>query len=116
MVIGYIRKNEKTAMIPIIAKDFISIVSLTLKYTMRATKNMANKLSKWTPIARPNMYAIRTNQRSLYGLSWYSDHFNASQTTIAVNNIDIAYTSASTALNQKVSVTAKVKLPTNPPP
>src|SRR5690554_2120541 len=37
------------------------------------------------------------------------------QTTIAVKNIDSAYTSASTALNQNESVTANVNAPTAPP-
>ena len=46
---------------------------------------------------------ISTIQRLAYGVSACSYHLVIAHTTSAVNNDDIAYTSPSTAENQKVS-------------
>ena len=43
-----------------------------------------------------------------------SSHLNAAQTTMAVKKEDIAYTSASTAENQKLSEKVYTKAPINP--
>ena len=46
-------------------------------------------------------------------LEWAS-HFSIIQTTAAVHSADMAYTSPSTALNQKESEKAKASAPTTP--
>ena len=53
-------------------------------------------------------------QRFDSALSSTNSHLNAAQTTIAVKKDDIAYTSASTAENQKVSENVYIKDPTTP--
>ena len=54
--------------------------------------------------------------RSWSSSSAFSLHSSMSHTTIAVKNVLKAYTSASTALNQWLSVNAKVSAPTAAPP
>src|SRR5690606_11049536 len=57
------------------------------------------------------------SHRSASGLvSGSACHLSAAQTTTAVKNEDMPYTSASTALNQKESVNAKASAPTAPLP
>ena len=53
-------------------------------------------------------------QRLASASSSTSSHLNAAQTTIAVKKEDIAYTSASTAENQKLSEKVYTKAPINP--
>ena len=58
---------------------------------------------KWTPNDNPIRKAISTNQRSPRGLSMSSSQRNPNQNMAEVISIAMAYTSASTALNQKLS-------------
>ena len=53
-------------------------------------------------------------QRLASASSSTSSHLNAAQTTMAVKKEDIAYTSASTAENQKLSEKVYTKAPINP--
>ena len=62
------------------------------------------------------MKAMNTNQRSVNLLSSKLYHFNNAQKVKLVKNELIAYTSASTALNQKVSINVFVKAATIPAP
>ena len=64
---------------------------------------IANKFSKCTPIESPTINEINTIQRSACFSSAMFSHFKIAQNTTAVHKEDIAYTSVSTAENQKVS-------------
>src|SRR5690606_2548674 len=58
--------------------------------------------------------SISTSHRSDCGSSARTSHFKIAQNTTAVQSDDIAYTSASTAENQNVSVKAYASAPTAP--
>src|SRR5699024_10818168 len=73
-------------------------------------------LNKCTPIDNPIMKAIKTIQRSTWGCSACSSHIKAAQNIIAVKKEESAYTSPSTAENQKESVKVKANAPTTPAP
>ena len=63
-----------------------------------------SRFSRWTPMATPTNRLIKTSQRSACGSSLCSSHFRMAQNTNAVKNELMAYTSPSTAENQKVSL------------
>ena len=65
---------------------------------------------------RPIRKAISTIQRRACGSSARSYQTVISQNTTAVKSDDIAYTSPSTAENQKVSEKAYTRAPTRPEP
>lgn len=52
---------------------------------------------------RPVIYMMSTSQRSAWGSSAWSSHLRINQNTTAVKAEEKAYTSPSTAENQKVS-------------
>ncbi len=66
-------------------------------------------------MASPSTYAIPSRYRSWPGASASSAHRKISHTTSAVANVLMAYTSASTALNQWLSVAANASAPITPP-
>ena len=68
------------------------------------------------PKAKPIMKAINTNQRSAPALSASFHQRNTAQKVNAVKKELIAYTSDSTALNQKLSINVLVKAATVPAP
>ena len=70
---------------------------------MKQIDGITSKFSKWTPIDAPVRKAINTIQRIEVGSSASSSHFKMAQKTAAVNKLLIAYTSPSTAENQKES-------------
>ncbi len=74
---------------------------------------MVNRAIKWTPKDSPISREINNNQRLPLGVCMSSSHLSASQNNIAMNNDAMAYTSASTALAQKLSEKVKAKEPTN---
>lgn len=77
---------------------------------------ITNKFSKWTPMANPIRYAISTNQRlECFSLATFS-HLRIHQKVSVVKKLEEAYTSASTAENQKVSEKVNVNAPTAPAP
>ncbi|MNT89337.1 hypothetical protein D3C72_2300500 [compost metagenome] len=55
------------------------------------------------PIDKPIIYAIKSNHLSAPVSLAFASHFRIPQKTIAVNKDDNAYTSDSTAENQKLS-------------
>ena len=57
----------------------------------------------WTPKDRPTMKLIRISHLFPRGVSISLSHFNPNQNSIAIKKDDMAYTSPSTALNQKLS-------------
>ena len=59
---------------------------------------------------------MATIHRSAYSVSACSSHLRIIQNTAAVNRDDMAYTSASTAENQKVSDQQYARAPTTPAP
>ena len=65
---------------------------------------------------RPIRKAMSTIQRSACGVSAVSYHLVMAQKTMAVKRLDMAYTSPSTALNQKVSEKQYTRAPTRPEP
>ena len=70
-----------------------------VKYIINAMNGIARRFKRWTPIAKPIKYVIKIRYFMLPGVSFSLDHFKTSHTTMAVKNVDRAYTSASTALN-----------------
>ena len=70
---------------------------------MNTSAGMVSRLSRCTPMLIPMRKAISTIHLSACGLSARSYHMVIAQNTSAVNSEDIAYTSPSTAENQKVS-------------
>ena len=66
---------------------------------------------KWTPNDKPITKHIKINHLSPLRESKFSTHFNPSQKSNDNIIVAIAYTSASTALNQKLSVNVNVKQP-----
>ena len=81
-----------------------------------ATKGRVNKFNKCKPVANPIMYAMIRIYLSCPLSSAFSLQSNMSQTTMAVKKVLNEYTSASTALNQWLSVKANVREPTSPAP
>ena len=77
---------------------------------------MASKFSKWTPMDSPIKYAMTRIHRRCPGSSATFSHFKMAQNTSAVNNEDNAYTSPSTAENQKLSLNVYANAPTAPAP
>ena len=77
---------------------------------------MASRFNRWIPIERPISSAISTIQRLACGSSACSYHLVIAQSTRAVTSEDIAYTSPSTAENQKVSEKQYANAPTAPLP
>ena len=65
---------------------------------------IVSKLSKCTPIDSPIRYDIKINHLDELALSDSFSHFIMHQKVTAVKKDDIAYTSPSTAENQKESV------------
>ena len=69
------------------------------------------------PTDKPVRQAINNNHRLAYSsVSTTDAHFNTAQKAIAVKQLDIAYTSPSTAENQNESLNVKAKDPTKPEP
>ena len=64
---------------------------------------MVSRFSRWTPIESPMRKDIRTIHLLAYRVPACSYHLVIAQNTSAVNREDMAYTSPSTAENQKVS-------------
>ncbi len=90
------------------------IFSAFLKYIISASAGIATRLSRWTPIDNPIMYAINNIHLFWWDASLVLSHLSIAQNTKAVKNEDIAYTSASTAENQKESVKVKDNAPVKP--
>ena len=76
---------------------------------------IVNQHNKCTPPPNPNKYTTNSRSRLPSGSRCFSIHSKASQIPSAVNSIEGAYTSASTALNQKVSENARLNAATAPP-
>ena len=76
------------------------------KYTIPIA-GIASKPIKCTPNERPIIKEISINHLSPSGFSMFSSHLRPSQNSIAIIIVAIAYTSASTALNQKLSEKVK---------
>ena len=70
---------------------------------MLVIAGMASKLSICTPTDKPIKNAIKTNHLFACAFSNSLSHLRIDQKTTAVNKEDIAYTSPSTAENQKES-------------
>ena len=70
---------------------------------MNTKAGIVRRFSRWMPMERPIRKAISTIQRFAWGSSAPSYHLHMAQKTRAVTREDIAYTSPSTAENQKVS-------------
>ena len=68
---------------------------------------MVNKAIKCAPNESPITSEIKTNHLLPLGVSISCSHLKPSQTNKAINKDAIAYTSASVALNQKLSVNVK---------
>ena len=64
---------------------------------------MVSNAIKCTPNDSPTTNEISNNQRSPRGSCKLSVHLMPNQNIADINSIAIAYTSASTALNQKLS-------------
>ena len=77
---------------------------------------IAKKPMNWTPKVRPTTKEISTSQRSPLGSSRLSVHLSPSQSKRAMIKLADAYTSVSTALNQKLSEKVKAKDPIRPLP
>ena len=77
---------------------------------------MVSNAMKWTPNESPTNKEINNNQRFPLGVCMSSSQRKPSQNNSAINNDAIAYTSASTALDQKLSEKANAREPTNEPP
>ncbi len=75
---------------------------------------ITNKERICTPKDIPTTKLISNNQRLPCGVSISASQRKPNQNNKAVNSIDIAYTSASTAENQKLSEKVKASAPTNP--
>ena len=69
-----------------------------------AMGGMHNKASNCTPMPNPSRKQMRMSQRVLCASCATFSHFRMAQNVSAVKRDDIEYTSASTALNQKVSL------------
>jgi len=83
---------------------------------MNTIAGMLSRLSRCTPIERPMRKHISTIHLPECGSSASSYQRVMAQNTTAVNNDDMAYTSASTAENQKVSLKQYANAPTAPAP
>ena len=70
---------------------------------MNTKAGMVRRFRRWTPMDKPIRKAIRTIHLPEWGSSAVSYHRHIAQNTSAVNRELMAYTSPSTALNQKVS-------------
>ena len=81
---------------------------------MNTKAGMVRRFSRCTPILRPIRKVMSTIQRLAWGSSACSYHLHMAQKTRAVKKEDMAYTSPSTALNQKVSEKQYAKAPTAP--
>ena len=77
---------------------------------------MVSRLRRCTPIESPVRNAIRMIHLSAYLSSATFSHLSIAQKTIAVKNAEDAYTSPSTAENQKESVNEYATAPTAPAP
>src|SRR5690606_8336681 len=77
---------------------------------------IVNKPIKWTPKDKPTINEIKISHLLLLGLSISCSQRSPSQNKMDIIKVAIAYTSVSTALNQKESVNANAKLPTSPLP
>ena len=81
------------------------------------TYGIVRKTSMCIPTDKPVRQAINNNHRLAYSsVSTTDAHFNTAQKAIAVKQLDIAYTSPSTAENQNESLNVKAKDPTKPEP
>ena len=69
-----------------------------------------------TPNDKPTTKLINTNHLFPLGYVISLSHLNPSQNNNAIKKEDIAYTSPSTALNQKLSEKVYAKAPTKPLP
>src|SRR5574343_667743 len=102
--------NNKIATIMMLA--IIKFFTVTVLYFLKKYNNPIDGIAKidkkCTPKQSPITKENNTNHLFPLGVSNSSSHFKPSQTNTAINNEPIAYTSASTALYQKLSV--KVKL------
>ena len=73
---------------------------------------MVNKAIKWTPKDNPTTNEMINNHLFPRGKCISASHRNPNQSSKAIKVVAIAYTSASTALNQKLSEKVKAKAPT----
>ena len=73
---------------------------------------MVSKAMKCTPKESPINREINNNQRFPHGVCMSSSQRKANQTNKAINKEAMAYTSASTALAQKLSEKVKASEPT----
>ena len=85
-------------------KFFTVTVLYFLKKYNNPIEGIAKIDKKCTPKQSPITKEIKTSHLFPLGVSSSSSHFNPSQTKTAINSEPIAYTSASTALYQKLSV------------
>ena len=81
---------------------------------MNTKAGMVRRFSRCTPMLRPIRKVMSTIQRLAWGSSACSYHLHMAQKTRAVKKEDMAYTSPSTALNQKVSEKQYASAPTAP--
>ena len=77
---------------------------------------MVKMAIKCTPKDNPMIKAIKTTHLLALGIPSDLVHLSPIQNNKADKKVAMAYTSASTAENQKVSVKANPKAPTNPLP
>src|SRR5690606_34387005 len=77
---------------------------------------MARMAIRCTPVANPINNEIKINQRLALSRSASSSHLHPNQTMMAVKSEAMAYTSPSTAENQKESLNMNTDAPTIPLP
>ena len=96
------------------------INGVTFRYRLKKYSNpmegMARNPINWIPKVSPTKKAIRMRYRLPRGFSRLSVHFRPSHNSSDIMKLAMAYTSVSTALNQKLSENVRARQPTSPLP
>ena len=98
-----IKANINTEITEAIAVVLRLIVWYVLKKYSITIAGITSNDNMWTPKDNPTTKLINNNHLFPLGKCISFSHFNPSQNKIAIKKDDIAYTSPSTALNQKLS-------------